>query len=207
VEEIQANRGPDGRTPPGAGPSRVVGIGASAGGLEALRELLERLTPDGTAYVVAQHLAPGHPSLLVELLSRDTSLRVLEAVDGERLQPGVMVIGAPNHDLTVVGDRLRLVKPAERSGPSPNVDLLFESLARDWAGKSAAIILSGTGSDGAVGMRAVARAGGLTLVQQPESAGFDAMPRAADGQRRSHCRRRQPRCAIGRPDPEVACRR
>ena len=159
--------------------TRVVGVGASAGGLEALQEFLAPLTPGGTAFVIAQHLAPDHPSLIVELLSRDTALRVLEAIDGEQLQPGVLVIGPPNHDLTVVGDRLRLVQPAERLGPSPNVDLLFESLAQSWGDKAVAVVLSGTGSDGASGLRSVHDAGGLTLVQSPESARFDGMPRAA----------------------------
>jgi two-component system, chemotaxis family, CheB/CheR fusion protein len=157
----------------------VVGIGASAGGLEALQEFLAPLTPDGTAFVIAQHLAPDHPSLIVELLSRDTELTVVEAVDGARLAPGVVAIGPPNHDLTVVGDRLRLVEPAERLGPSPNVDLLFESLAQEWGDTSVAVVLSGTGSDGANGLRSVRNAGGLTMVQSPESAGFDGMPRAA----------------------------
>lgn len=156
-----------------------MGIGASAGGLEALQEFLAPLTPDGTAFVIAQHLAPDHPSLIVELLSRDTALQILEAVDGEQLSPGVVVIGPPNRDLTIVGDRVHLVAPAERLGPSPNVDLLFESLAQEWGDKSVAVVLSGTGSDGANGLRAVRSAGGLTMVQSPESAGFDGMPRAA----------------------------
>ena len=177
--KAQAGRRPTADEPTVGGLARVVGIGASAGGLEALQEFLSPLKPDGTAYVIAQHLAPDHPSLIVELLSRDTSLQVQEAIDGEQLVPGVVVIGPPNHDLTVVGDRLRLVEPAERLGPSPNVDLLFESLSREWGDKSVAVVLSGTGSDGAEGLRSVRSVGGLTLVQSPESARFDGMPRAA----------------------------
>lgn len=165
--------------PPEVPLSRVVGVGASAGGLEALQEFLSPLSPDGSAFVVAQHLAPDHPSLIVELLSRCTTLQVLEAVDGDRLVPGAVFIGPPNRDLTVVGDLLRLVEPAARLGPSPNVDLLFESLAEGWGDKSVAVVLSGTGSDGANGLRTVRSAGGLTLVQSPESARFDGMPRAA----------------------------
>ncbi len=177
--KARAGGRPAAENPPAGSLSRVVGIGASAGGLEALQEFLSPLKPDATAFVIAQHLAPDHPSLIVELLSRDTKLTVLEAVDGARLAPGVVAIGSPNHDLTVVGDRLRLVKPAERLGPSPNVDLLFESLAQEWGDKAVAVVLSGTGSDGANGLRSVRNAGGLTMVQSPGSAGFDGMPRAA----------------------------
>jgi two-component system CheB/CheR fusion protein len=159
--------------------SRVVGVGASAGGLEALQEFLGSLTPDGSTIIVAQHLAPDHPSLIVELLSRATSFAVEEAVDGSRLRTGVVVVVPPNHDVTVVGDRLCLVEAAERVGPSPSIDLLFESLAESWGPRAVAVVLSGTGSDGAHGLRAVRAGGGLTLVQSPESARFDGMPRAA----------------------------
>jgi two-component system CheB/CheR fusion protein len=159
--------------------TRVVGIGASAGGLEALQEFLAPLKPDGTAFVIAQHLAPDHPSLIVELLSRCTPVQVLEAIDGEPLRPGTVVIGPPNRDLTIEGDRVRLVEPAERLGPSPNIDLLFESLAAEWGQQSVAVVLSGTGSDGSRGLRSIRSAGGLTLVQSPQSARFDGMPRAA----------------------------
>ena len=88
-------------------------------------------------------------------------------------------VAPPNHDVTVVGDRLRLVEPAERLGPSPSIDLLFESLAEHGATRAMAVVLSGTGSDGARGLRRCAGAGGLTMVQSPESARFDGMPRAA----------------------------
>lgn len=160
--------------------AHVVGVGDSAGGLEALQQLFAPLIPDMmTAFVVAQHLAPDHPSLIVELLSHGTALRVVEALDGAQLEPGVVVIGPPDRDITVDGDRICLKEPAERLGPSPNVDLLFESLANAWGNRSVAIILSGTGSDGAHGMNVVKGVGGITIVQKPESARFDGMPRAA----------------------------
>jgi two-component system CheB/CheR fusion protein len=163
-----------------AGLDRVVVIGASAGGLEAIQELLGPLPPGGTAtYVVAQHLAPEHPSQLVELLRRCTRLPVVAATDLTPLQPGQIVVLPPNCDASFDGDSLRLVPPEPRFGPSPSIDALFESLAASWGERGVAVVLSGTGSDGACGLRAVGGAGGLTLVQAPESARFDGMPRAA----------------------------
>ncbi|MEI6363890.1 MAG: chemotaxis protein CheB, partial [Actinomycetes bacterium] len=159
---------------------RVVGIGSSAGGLEALQEFLGGLEPGtGSAYVIAQHLAPERPSLIVELLARSTTLPVTTAADGDLLAPDAIVIGPPNADVTVVGDRLRVLAPDERFSPSPSVDLLFTSIAEQWGARSAAVILSGMGSDGAHGLRTVRAAGGLTMVQTPGQARFDGMPQAA----------------------------
>jgi two-component system CheB/CheR fusion protein len=158
----------------------LVGIGASAGGLEALQQLLGSLASGGNvAYVVAQHLSPDHGSLMVDLLSRVTALQVLKAVDGALLLPGTITVCPPNHDIRVQGDRVTLAAPEPRFGPSPSIDRLFESIADHWAERGAAVVLSGTGSDGARGLRAVRAAGGLTIAQTPESARFDGMPRAA----------------------------
>ena len=158
----------------------LVGIGASAGGLGALQELVGQLGgAAGVSYVVAQHLSPDHRSQIVELLARATSLPVVPAVDGELLQPGVIAVAPPNHDIAVDGQRLRLMEPVPRFGPSPGIDLLFDSIADHWQQRGVAVVLSGTGSDGARGMRAVRAAGGLTIAQSPENARFDAMPRAA----------------------------
>lgn len=160
--------------------SRVVGIGASAGGLEALQDLTSQLRPgSGASYVVAQHLAPDHPSLIVDLLARGTRLEVVTAHDAMTLRPDVIAITPPNHDVVVEGDRLRISDPVPRYGPSPSVDLLFESIATHWGERGVAVVLSGTGSDGARGLLAVRTAGGLTVVQSPEEAKFDGMPRAA----------------------------
>jgi two-component system, chemotaxis family, CheB/CheR fusion protein len=163
-----------------AGLDHVVAIGASAGGLEALQELVAQLLPGGNvAYLVAQHLAPDHPSQLAELLARSTRLPVVVASTGRALAPGQIVVVPPNSDATVEASRLQLQKPGPRFGPSPSLDLLFDSLAGHWGPRAVAVVLSGTGSDGARGLRAVGAAGGLTLVQAPESARFDGMPRAA----------------------------
>ena len=120
---------------------RVVGVGASAGGLEALQEFIGSLTPDGSAILVPQHLAPDHPTLLVELLSRSTPFEVEEAVDGSPLRPDIVTVVPPNHDLTLVGDRLAVVEAAERVGPSPSIDLLFESLAQSWGARAVGVVL------------------------------------------------------------------
>lgn len=158
----------------------VVVIGASAGGLEALQELVARL-PAGAraAFVIAQHLAPDHPSQLADLLTRVTRLPVVAAQDGTPLQPGQIVVIPPNRDATIDNRQLRLSDPLPRFGPSPSIDRLFESLAQACGEQGLAVVLSGTGSDGACGLRLVGAAGGLTLVQSPESARFDGMPRAA----------------------------
>jgi len=158
----------------------VVAIGASAGGLEALQALLGRLVEPGPAAVlIAQHQAPDHASQLVSLLSRVTPLRVEQAVDGACLEPGVVLVLPPSCDAELERDRLRFIEPGGSPGPSPSIDLLFESLARHWGDRAVAVVLSGTGSDGARGLRAVGASGGLSLVQSPESARFAGMPLAA----------------------------
>lgn len=158
----------------------VLAIGASAGGLKALHDLLGQFRP-GTdmAVVVAQHLAPDHSTQLVSLLGKATQLKVQPASDGHLLQAGDILVVPPNCDATIESGCLKLAEPSPRFGPSPSIDLLFESLASDCGERAVAVVLSGTGSDGAFGLRAVGAGGGLTLVQSPESALFDGMPRAA----------------------------
>jgi two-component system CheB/CheR fusion protein len=158
----------------------VVAIGASAGGLDPLQSFVAGLEPGGTtAYVVAQHLAPEHRSLIVDLLASSTRLPVVAATDGLQLHPDRIHVAPPRHDLTLESGRLRLREVQARFGPSPSIDLLFESLADHWGEHGVAVVLSGTGSDGARGLRAVRAAGGLTVAQVPASARFDAMPSAA----------------------------
>ncbi|MEB3320317.1 MAG: chemotaxis protein CheB [Cyanobium sp.] len=155
-------------------------IGASAGGLDAIQELIGHLPAEGNvAYIIAQHLAPDHPSQLADLLARCTRLKVVAAINGMALGPGQILVLPPNGDATVEEGRLCIREPQPRFGPSPSIDLLFTSLADHWGDRAVAVVLSGTGSDGACGLRAVAASGGLTLVQSPESARFDGMPRAA----------------------------
>lgn len=157
-----------------------IGIGASAGGLEALRALVSGLrdVPDASLIVV-QHLSPQHRSMLVDLLSRETRLNVREAQDGDVPKANTIYITPPNSDLFFEGGRLRLRKPLSKIGPKPSVDLFFESLAEEAGEQAVGIILSGTGSDGSRGIRAIKAAGGLTIAQTPSSAKYDGMPLSA----------------------------
>ena len=160
-------------------PTYVVGIGASAGGLEALRALFGalKIAPRNMAFVVVQHLAPLHRSRLVELIASTTRLRVEEVRDGMTPERGVIHITPPNANLIVDGGKLRL--KGTGVGPKPSVDTFFRSLAQDFGPRAVGIVLSGSGSDGAAGIQAIRGAGGVTLAQRAESAKYDSMPKAA----------------------------
>lgn len=158
----------------------VVGIGSSAGGLEALEVLVGSLRESGrTAYLVAQHLAPEHPSMLADLLARCTRLTVVTAEDGVELTPDTIVVAPPGRDIRVAGTVVQVVEPGVRSGPNPCIDVLMESLAEGWGSHGVGVILSGTGTDGSYGLRAVKAADGITIAQLPTSAKFETMPQAA----------------------------
>lgn len=158
----------------------LVGIGASAGGLEALKELLTELPKsDGLSYVIAQHLSPTHTSLLRDLLMPGTELAVVDLKDDTAPKSNTVYITPPNYDVRFVDGRLRLSPPKASVGPKPSVDLFFHSLAESLGENTIGIILSGTGSDGASGIRAIKAAGGITLAQEPTTAKYDGMPRAA----------------------------
>ena len=160
-------------------PTYVVGIGASAGGLEALRALFGsvKIAPRNMAFVVVQHLAPLHRSRLVELIASTTRLAVKEVHDGMSPERGVIHITPPNANLVVDGGKLRL--KGTGVGPKPSVDTFFRSLAADLGPRAVGIVLSGSGSDGAAGMQAIRAAGGVTLAQRAETAKYDSMPKAA----------------------------
>jgi two-component system CheB/CheR fusion protein len=163
-----------------SGPDYVVGIGSSAGGLEALEGLVSALEPGHRAsIVIAQHLAPQHPSLLTDLLARNTSLKVVTAVDGTPLEAGVIAIAPPGHDILVTESTIRVVDNESEIGPKPNIDRFLDSIAQTWGERGVGVILSGTGTDGAYGMRAIKAADGLTIVQSPQTAKFEGMPRAS----------------------------
>jgi two-component system CheB/CheR fusion protein len=165
---------------PVAEPRAYVAIGASAGGLEALRALIGKLPAEtGFAVIVAQHLAPQHASMLAALLSRESRVPIEEARDGVRLAANRIYITPPNCDITVRDDAIVLQRPHADRGPKPSVNVLFESLARAYGTRAIAIVLSGTGSDGAAGIRAIKAAGGLAIVQNEESAKYNGMPQAA----------------------------
>jgi two-component system CheB/CheR fusion protein len=157
----------------------VVGIGASAGGLEALGELIRYAPIDRLTYIVVQHLAPHHDSILTQLLARDTRLEVLTATDGMVLEANHVYVIPPNADLAVLQGVLRVFTPASVHGPRMPIDYLFRSLADDRGGSVIGIILSGTGTDGTFGLKAIKAAGGITFVQDPSTAKYDGMPRSA----------------------------
>lgn len=159
---------------------RVVGLGASAGGLAPLEEFLSHVpASSGLAYLVVQHMDPAHKTLLAELLQRATSMPVHEAVNAKYIEPDSVYVIPPDSELTVLAGALHLSKPAEPRGQRLPIDVLFGSLARELGDRSIGVVLSGMGSDGTLGLQAIKTQGGLTLAQQPESAQFDSMPRSA----------------------------
>ncbi|TVP79587.1 MAG: PAS domain S-box protein, partial [Gemmatimonadales bacterium] len=167
--------------PEDSGDFFVAGVGASAGGLEALGSFFEGMSPDcGIAFVVIQHLSPDHRSYMVELLSRKTRLPVCRADDGMAVEPGTIYLIPPRSNLKIHRGRLLLVppEPGPRAVNLP-IDVFFRSLAQDQGARSMGIVLSGTGSDGTMGIRAIKEAGGLVVVQSEDSAQFDGMPRSA----------------------------
>ncbi len=161
-------------------PLYYVGIGASAGGLEALRPFVANLPAHANmTYIVAQHMSPDHRSLMVELLARETKLKVVEATNNLPPQADSIYVAPPNTDITVANGRLKISKPTNTIGPKPSVDRFFMSLADDRKDWAIGIILSGTGSDGAHGIKAIKAAGGVSIAQEPQSAKYDSMPNAA----------------------------
>ncbi len=158
----------------------VVGIGASAGGLPALQALLESLPSDtGMAFIIVQHLSPDHESLLPALLALRTSMPVLEAREALALTPDHVYVSPPGIRLTLERDTLHLGRARSLRGTPRIIDELLGSLAESAPGRAIGVILSGTGTDGTRGLRAIRSAGGTTFAQEPASAGFDAMPRSA----------------------------
>jgi len=162
-----------------AQPNCVVGIGASAGGLEALQQFLTFLPGDtGMAFVIIQHLSPDHKSLLADILSKDTTMPVVEAEDGMRVERNHIYMIPPKYNLEIVSDILRLRTYNYRNINHP-IDIFFRSLAAAYENRAVAVIMSGTGSDGTNGIRSIKDKNGVIIVQSPESAKFDGMPRNA----------------------------
>ena len=160
----------------------VVGIGASAGGLEALREMLAPAKrPTGLAFVIVQHLDPNHESMLAQLLDRNTSLAVLQSSGGERIEADTVYIIPPGRGLAIHDGVLELTDFQQPRGLRRPIDDFFLSLAGDQQSNAACVILSGTGADGTTGLRAIKENGGVCVVQQPESARYDGMPLSAVG--------------------------
>ncbi|MEJ0069776.1 MAG: chemotaxis protein CheB [Pseudomonadota bacterium] len=160
----------------------VVGLGASAGGLEALIKLFEAPPPDtGMAFVLIQHLDPTHSSMMAGLLAGHTAMTVLEAADGMKVERNHVYVIPPGVYLAIGDGLLRLTKPRERHGARLPFDFFLRSLAEDCGSRAACVVLSGTGADGSAGLTAVHDKGGLVIVQDPNDAANDGMPRSAIG--------------------------
>ena len=168
------------RLDPAAGPTRIVCIGASAGGLEPLELFFDSMPADtGMAFVVVQHLSPDFKSLMDELLLRHTAMAIHQVVDDMPVEPNTIYLIPSRSDMVIEGARLRLQQVPSESRLVLPIDTFMSSLADDQMGKAVAIILSGTGSDGSRGARAVQENGGLVLIQEPSTCKFDGMPRSA----------------------------
>ncbi len=172
------------KTPVEARPSApacpVVGIGASAGGLEALERFFGGVPAgSGLAFVVVQHLAPNRPGIMAEILQRTTPMSVRQITDRTVVRPDHVYVIPPNKDLSILHGVLHLLDPSERRGLRLPVDFFLRTLADDLRERSVGVVLSGMGSDGTLGLRAIHEKGGLTLAQDPPSAGFGSMPQSA----------------------------
>jgi two-component system CheB/CheR fusion protein len=162
------------------GPLCIVGIGASAGGLEALEGLFSQMPSDtNMAFVIIQHLAPKHKSIMGSLLQKYTGMEILQMQDGMKVEPNCMYLNPPDKDVSVLNGALYLSDPLETHSARLAIDFFFRSLAVDQRGKAICIILSGTGTDGTLGLKAVKGEGGMTMAQEEEQAKYDSMPRSA----------------------------
>ena len=158
----------------------IVGIGASAGGLEALEQFLGNV-PDksGMAFVVIQHLDPTQKGMLPELLQRVTKMKVLQVKDHMAVKPDCVYVIPPNTSMSILKRVLYLFEPVEARGLRLPIDFFFRSLADDQHEQSIGLILSGMGSDGTSGLRAIKEKNGIVMVQEPSTAKYDSMPRNA----------------------------
>ena len=159
----------------------IVALATSAGGLKALSQVLSNLSADFPApVVIVQHLDPRHRSLMADILSRRTALIVKQAEEGDSLKPGTVYIAPPNRHLLVnPDDTLSLTQSELVHFVRPSADLLFDSVAASHQERAIAVVLTGTGSDGAMGVQAIKKMGGTVIVQDAETAEFSGMPNAA----------------------------
>lgn len=160
----------------------IVGIGASAGGLAAFEAFFSGMpidTDPGMAFVLVQHLDPNHKSILTDLIRRYTRMQVFEVEDGMVVKPNCAYIIPPNRDMAFLNGALQLMEPSSPRGQRLPIDFFFRTLAQDQREKAIAIVLSGTGSDGTLGVRAIKGEGGMVMAQNPESTEYDGMPRSA----------------------------
>ncbi len=161
-------------------PFPIIGIGSSAGGLEALESFLSNVPEcSGLAFVIVQHLDPTRKGIMVELLQRRTTMEVFQVKDGMPIKPDSVYVIPPNKDLSILHGLLYLIDPVQPRGLRLPIDFFFRSMAQDLGENSIGVILSGMGSDGTLGFRAIKEQAGVTFVQLPSSAKFDSMPLSA----------------------------
>ena len=158
----------------------IIGVGASAGGLEAFTKLLEHLPPDtGMAFVLVQHLDPTHASILSSLLAKKTEMPVNEVTDGMPVEPNRIYVIPPNTNMAILNGALQLLPRTETRGRHMSVDYFFRSLAEDQGSQAIGVVLSGADSDGALGLQAIKAEGGITFAQEEKTAKYDSMPHSA----------------------------
>jgi two-component system CheB/CheR fusion protein len=158
----------------------IVGIGASAGGLEALERFFQNMTESsGMAFIVVSHLDPNHISIMPELIQKSTKMKLFQAEDGMLVEPNHVYVAPANRDLAILHGTIQLIEPLEAHGFRLPIDYFFKSLSADAGDKAICIILSGMASDGTAGLRAVKSELGMVMVQNPQSAKFDGMPSSA----------------------------
>jgi two-component system CheB/CheR fusion protein len=161
-------------------PFPIVALGASAGGLEAFEQLFRHMpVTSGLAFVLVPHLDPSHASILTEILQRSTAMPVVEAQDQMAVAPNTVYVIPPNRDMAIFNGALQLSLPEAPHGQRMPIDAFLRSLAEDQGERAIGIILSGTGTDGTLGLRSILGAGGITLVQEPATAKYDGMPASA----------------------------
>src|SRR5664280_2359947 len=158
----------------------VVGIGASAGGLEALEKFFENMPGNsGMAFIIVTHLDPNHISIMPELIQKSTKMKLFQAEDGMVVEPNHVYVAPANRDLAILHGIIQLIEPLEAHGFRLPIDFFFKSLSADLGEKAICIILSGMASDGTAGLKVVKSELGMVMVQDPLSAKFDGMPTSA----------------------------
>ena len=167
-------------SPDAVPPTHYIGIGASAGGLEALQDLFANTPSDtGVAYIVVQHLSPDYKSMMPELLSRHSRMPIQQISDSTEIYPDHIYLMPPRKNMMIADGKLLLTDAMPESPPQMPIDFFFKSLAQNYGHRAVGIVLSGTGSDGTRGIKALKEEGGLVIVQEPDTAKFDGMPRSA----------------------------
>lgn len=155
----------------------IIGIGASAGGLEAFEQFFRHVPPEsGMAYILVSHLDPGHASMLTDILQRATKMPVVEVDDQMKVKPNHVYVIPPNREMSIFHGALQLSIPETPRGQRMPIDLFLRSLAEEQGENTIGVILSGTGTDGTLGLRAILGAGGVSFVQDPSTAKYDGMP-------------------------------